>query len=1101
MTDPKQESFEAAPRKDSLFTHLEVHSHYTLLGATPTVTELVARAKAEAFTHLVLTDSNALYGSVAFHNACLKEGIQPVLGMTISVASPPDVRVRSSKQPGSMPGIKPGTKPGHLVLLAKNHAGYRSLCRLSSMMQASSDREMLASRGLEWSSLAANTEGLFCLSGGRSGWMERLVRDGDVGEAHRYAARLGGAFGENALLSIEIHSPEDRVFAQEIENIGYRFGLRTVAVQPVYCLEPKDRSRLQLLEAIKRNQPLADLEKSAESQVDRWDLHWLEAGEVASRFAFLPEAVNQAGDIARQCQPALPDGRPIWPVLKLPEGKQPDEALSELAGDGLNAIYGSPAPVEVESRLMRELEAIRSTGYTPLFLIVADIVRYARETGVPVSTRGSVANSLVAYCTGITTVDPIAHDLLFERFLNPARSSPPDIDLDFCSRRRDEILAYVRRIYGEDQVSLVATISTLRPKSAVRETGKALGLDEDEISRLAKFLPRGWHPDPRRRSKRSVKDLLAELDDPRLKEVVSRAYELIGQPHHLSVHPGGVVITPGPLTDFVPVQLAPKGFLITQFDHKDLESLGLPKLDLLGISALTVMADAAELVRQHHDPNFRLEDIPLQDKDTGDLLESGSTIGVFQCESAGAQRTLRQLKARSVPDLAVANAFFKPGPATGGMAQAFIRRYRGEEDVRYLHPSLEPILAPTKGVLLFQEQILRVATEIAGLDWRQANQLRRGMSRFRAHEMEALQTQFVSGCTRPPPDGPGFNQDQAEKLWEQVLAFAGYGFNQGHATAYADVSYRSAYLKTHWPAAFFCARLADWGGFHHPAIYTAEAIRLGLTIRPSHVNHSHRNFTLTYSGQQSAVSGQQSAVSGQLHDSTVHHSSISFPNGERSSPGPVPGSRPRSPILWAGLSQIRGLRRSSIQQIIAERAVRPFDSLEDLLERITLQPKEVTHLIQCGALDGLGASRAALLAGAGDIRRAGSTKQMAFVFDDESDIPADTMAERLEWERHILGRPISVHPLDLVDSLPENAIPLRELDAARGQTVIVTGVRLPGWTGGPGYFFGDQETFVIARQDESLKTPKAWLPLRIQGRWLNDKWGTHWLQAEAIHPL
>ncbi len=737
-------SGEASSQIEDGFTHLEVHSYYTLLQATPSVEELVAQAKAEGSTHLALTDTNALYGAVVFQRACLEAGIQPIIGMTLNVAPPPDIESRFYDE------------PGHLVLLAKGSDGYRSLCRISSFIQGSPDRETLAKRGLDWDSIAGNADGLICLSGGRKGWIERFLRDGNQEEAGRYAARLGGLFGEDAHLSLEIHSAEDLEIAREVENLGHRFGLSTVAVQPIYCLEPVDVSRLQLLQAINKNIHLEDVRKAASKSADKHDLHWLNYRQVAQRFERFPGAMERTAAIALRCQPALPDGQPIWPVLNLPKGKSPDQALEEMARAGFEAKYGSEISDEVNQRLNKELAAIGHSGFTPLFLIVADIVRHAVQTGVPVSTRGSVANSLVAYCLGITTVDPVAHDLLFERFLNPARTTPPDIDLDFCSRRRDEILTYVRKTYGDDKVALVATISTLRPKSAVRETGKAFGLGEEEIGRLAKSLPRDWHPDPRRRSKRTVDDLLAELDEPRLKQVVSAAYELIGYPHHLSVHPGGVVITPGPLTDYVPVQMAPKGFLITQFDHKDLESIGLPKLDLLGISALTVMSDAADLVRFYYDPKFRLQDIPMGDAPTGDMLEAGRTIGVFQCESAGAQRTLRQLKARTVPDLAVANAFFKPGPATGGMAQAFIRRYRGEERVSYLHPTLEPILAPTKGVLLFQEQILRVATEIAGLSWEEANQLRRGISKFQAHEMESLQTQFIAGCTRPTPSGPGF---------------------------------------------------------------------------------------------------------------------------------------------------------------------------------------------------------------------------------------------------------------------------------------------------------------------------------------------------------
>ncbi|MCP4518649.1 MAG: DNA polymerase III subunit alpha, partial [Delftia sp.] len=352
-----------------------------------------------------------------------------------------------------------------------------------------------------------------------------------------------------------------------------------------------------------------------------------------------------------------------------------------------------------------------------------------------------VANSLAAYCTGISTVDPIAHDLMFERFLNPARADPPDIDLDFCSRRRDEVLRYVQRTYGAERVALMATVSTMRPRSAVRETAKACGLDEAQIRQLTATLPSGRSSTRQRGRSLTLNDMLEGVEGQRQRQVMRLAHGIVGQPHHLSVHPGGLVIAPGPLTDIAPLHWTPTGFLITQFGYQDMEALGLPKIDLLGVRALTVLADSAALVQRHYDPAFRLDDIPLPatqpehpgctvspaERRTGDLLSQAETIGVFQCESVGARRTLRQLRARTVRDLAVANAFFKPGPATGGMAKTFVRRYRGEEAVSFLHPALAPILGATQGVLLFQEQILRVAREVAGLDWEQANHLRRGV--------------------------------------------------------------------------------------------------------------------------------------------------------------------------------------------------------------------------------------------------------------------------------------------------------------------------------------------------------------------------------------
>jgi DNA polymerase III subunit alpha len=1014
------------------FTHLWVHSHYSLLGSTAGVDDLVQQAVTDQLSHLALTDRNGLYGAVAFARACRTAAIQPILGMTIPVAAPAAESVTDPET------------PGRLVLLAVGPAGYRSLCRLSAELQGSPEREKRLAQGLPWETLKAHTEGLISLSGGRIGWLERYLRAGNRAAASRYAAHLGGLYGERAFLSLELQRPEDAAVCQETVQIGQRFGLAAVVAQPVYTLSPSERPQLQLMAAIDHNCRLENVPPGA---LPGWgdpdaDLHWLAPAEIAARYAAFPEALAQVGAIVTQCEPALPDGRRLWPVLDLPADETPESLLQQLAEAGLQERYG-PQAAAAAPRLARELAAINQHGYAPLFLVVADIVRFARETAVPVSTRGSVANSLVAYCLGITTVDPIAYDLLFERFLNPSRADPPDIDLDFCSRRRDEVLAYIREKYGRERVALVATINTFQPKSAVRETARAMGLAEAEIARLVKLLPARWHPDPRRRDRRTLAEIAAEQEEPAMRLVLAAADPLVGRPHHLSVHPGGLIITPGPLTDYVPVQWTAKQFLITQFDHRDVEQLGLPKLDLLGIRALTVLADAADMVRREADPAFRLDTIPLDDAATGNLLARGETIGVFQCESAGAQRTLRQLQAHTVADLAAANAFFKPGPATGGMAAAFVRRYRGLEPVSYLHPALAPILASTQGILLFQEQILRLATEIAGLSWAEADHLRRGMSKFQAEEMATIQTRFVNGCIQVA----GLRAAQAQTLWEQVLAFAGYGFNRGHATAYADVSYRSAYLKAHYPAAFLAARLADSGGFHHPAIYIAEARRLGLTVRPPHINHSSYTWTLDR-------------------------------------------RPPTAGVLWMGLGQIRDLRQTAIDRIVSQR---PFTSLVDLTERVPLQGKELTHLIQCGALDGLAASRAALLATAERLALTGSADQLAFDFFQPEIVP-ETAAARLDWERHILGLPLSVTPLDLLPGWPAGCLPLADLAKSAGRPIQFIGYRLPGWTGGPGFFLSDGRHYLIARGEETAAVPRPWALLQGHGRWREDEWGSGWLQ-------
>lgn len=1026
------------------FTHLRVHSHFSLLQAVPRLAELIAQAQADDLTAVALTDTNALYGVVPFVHACQKAQMRPVVGLTCALAPPPD-------HPAGVP-----TDPGQLVLLAMNPSGYRSLCRLASLLQGSPQREALLAQGLPWEQLRAHSEGLMGIETGRDGWLTRYLLADTRQTAVRYVSRLGAIFQENGYLSLELDRPQDQTLAGEIISLGHRFGLPAVAMHPIFYLRPEQSDTLRLLQAIHTIQPIASLPPTNPD----FSPHWLSPDEMAEKFATYPEALQTVGEIVGKCGPILPDGRPIWPAISLPEAQTAEEALRQQAQAGLNGRYGVEPPPATQQRLETELTAILKQGFASFFLVVADIVRFAREQKVPVSTRGSVANSLTAYCLGITTVDPIAHGLLFERFLNPSRANLPDIDLDFCSRRRDEILIYLRQTYGAERVALVATISTMRPRSAVRETAKAFGLSEAQIKAIVARLPSRWEMEENEAGEVDFGPIVAQTEDEGERAILQAAQQIVGAPHHLSLHPGGVVITPGELTDLVPLQWSPKGFVATQFDFASLEKIGLPKIDLLGIRALTVLAEAAELIRKGYDKAFDLAQIPLNDKRTGQLLARGETVGVFQCESEGGQRTLCQLRAHSVPDLAIANAFFKPGPAMGGMAQAFIRRYRGQEAVSYLHPALEPILSHTKGVLLFQEQVLRIAHEVAHLSWEQADHLRRGMSKMNPKEMNLMRVQFIAGCQ------PVLTAVEAETLWEQVAAFAGYGFNQGHATAYADVSYRSAYVKAHWPAPFLCARLSEEGGFYHPAIYIAEAQRLGMSVRPPHVNFSQYAFSLTQEGKRKPA------------------------------------------VLWMGLGQVRDLRHEAIATILAQRKKAQFTDLRDLLARVPLQSKEVLHLIQGGALDGLAESRAALLAEWEGFDRAGNILQMGFNFAPRQSIPAESAGQRLAWEQAVLGWPVSVHPLQTVTTSLDKITPLADLPKLPGQWVSIAGARLPGWTGGKSFYFSDGSNYVAVRQTKSRqessskdKRPSLWHAVQMNGRWQVDEWDNGWFQAEQVEPL
>lgn len=1035
------------------FTNLHVHSTFTLLGATASVEELATRATQEGMTHLALTDTDVLYGAVAFQKACQHAGIRPIIGMTLTMAPPDELTTFKDALP----------ETSCLVLLAQNEQGYRSLCQLSSKIQSSPHREQLMETGISLDELRTFRKGLICLTGGRRGWTERFLRLGRKRDAHRYLGRLAGIFDQQLFLSLEIHTKNDEMVAQHLMDLGHFLGIPPVAVQPVYCLEENDNERLKLLAAIKHNCLLTELPIAATPDSGNTEIHthWLKATEMARRFSRFPDALAQTQKIAESCQESLPDGHLVWPAIDLQYGQTPETKLREDAMVGMIKYYGSEPSPHILVRLEHELDSIIKYGYTPLFLVVADIVRFAIDAHIPVSTRGSVANSLVAYCTGITTVDPIAHELLFERFLSPARIDAPDIDLDFCSRRRDEVLAYVRKTYGEERVALVATISTMQPRSAVRETAKAYGVNEKQLNKILASLPHGWHPDPRRRDHRTIAEILDGIQDAHLRSIVEKAYALVDQPHHLSIHPGGIIITPGPLTDYVPTQWAAKGCVITQYDHIDVEAIGLPKIDLLGIRALTVLADAAQAVRMHYNPDFKLETIEADDPSTGEMIARGETIGVFQCESEGARRTLLKLQAKSVRDLAVANAFFKPGPATGGMADAFVKRYRGQASVTYLHPSLRPILGKTQGILLFQEQILRVATEIAGLSWQQAGYLRRGMSKMQKEEMAHMQQQFIAGCQRPGPEGRGLSKEQALTLWEQVAAFSGYGFNQGHATAYANISYRSAYLKKHWPAAFFYGRLQSWGGFHHPAVYMVEAMRLGISVRLPHINYSGQKFRLTHE------------------------------NG--------------LPVLWMGLDFIRDLRSSINRMLIKEQKRSPFLNLRDFLSRVPVREKEVRHFIQCGALDGLGENRITMLQHADRILRSGDARQLAFDFTVQS-YTSHTLNQQLTWEKTICGYPFRALTaiFDVLRYSTDTKSPtfkLDELSQHPGKSIHSIAARIPGRSGGGSIYLWDGRTWILAKLNNNLKFPGVWVPILVTGRFLRDQWGIAWLQVEAIHPL
>lgn len=939
---------------------LHLHSHWSLLDGVSSVSEIVSFAQSVNLPALALTDSNALYGAMEFVTECRKIGIAPILGMELSWVG--------------------GTQ---IVLHAQNMRGYGNLCRLITRLQAAPDREAALARGLTLNDLAPHTDGLMALSGGWRSPVDAFIRQDNLGQADAFVREFINLFGRDRFfIELQIIDKADVAIAHALQSLADRWHVHTVATHDIHYLSADDALHYRVLTAMRHNVRLADLPPLP-------DYAFPAEQTMRDHFAEFPHALDATQQIAEQCRFDFPLGQWRFPSLNLPSGRTPTEEMRILALAGAARNYGVLNPL-LQARLEKEIHVIDKLGYAPYFLVVADIVRFAREHGVPISPRGSASSSVVAYCLGIHDIDPIAHNLYFERFLSLERHDPPDIDLDLCSHRRDEVIRYVYQKYGADRVAMVCTYATLRARYALREVGKAYGLPEKRIGELADQLPGFWHPGMRKQLAEAQAELIEQTHDPIEREVLQVSRALDGTPHHLSIHPGGIVIAPGAITDIVPLQHATKGLLVTQFDLGGIEKSGLIKIDLLGISALTVIADSIELIRQR-EPEFSIEQIPLSDAEAAQMLSTAHSIGCFQTESPGMRMTLRELTARNTNDLLIALALYRPGPLQGGLKDAFVRRHLGQESAEYLHPALEPILRETYGVILYQEQVLRIAHEVAGFTLGEADTLRRAMSKKLSREMEQLHQKFIEGAMKTS----GIDTPIAQKIWDLMAVFAGYGFPKAHAAGYAVVAYRMAYLKTHYPAEFMTARLAVWGGFYHPGVYMSEARRLGLAVSPPHINHSNEVFTL---------------------------------------------ESPKT--LWMGLGQVRELTHVTAKTIIAQR---PYQSLDDFLIRAQPQYIEAVHLVKAGALNGLGHPKAMLAQLERSRWHGRHTGQLGLLNTaTEMTLAEPSIHERATWEREVLGQLVSVHPLQLcIEELSKySRIQSNELPHHIHQEVHIAGVRL-----------------------------------------------------------
>jgi len=924
---------------------------------------------------LGLCDHYTLTGLIEFYDACQAEGVQPILGVTLPVTAERGVGV------------------GRLTVLAMDLTGWASLCRLSSAVMTETPEK--AQGALPFDRFAEQAVGLICLSGGRNNLLARLLSEGQTERAQQFIGALADAFGDRLYLEVQRHDSLDNAWVVQLASLAERLSLPLVATHGIYYLEPQQSALQRVLTAIRLNCRLNEIPPA---EMAPPNAYFIGAEEMSRRFSDLPQACASTLEIASRCRLKLPLGTPHYPQVASPDAN-PSELLRQQAYHGAAQRYGELTP-EIRQRLERELTTIESLGYSSLFLIMQEIVQFARQQGIPISSRGSAASSLVAHCLGITSPEPLRYNLYFERFLNPARATPPDIDTDLCSRRRDEVINFVYRRFGAERVAMVCTINRFRRRSALREVAKAYGLPQKEISAMTEALPRRWYGALARsgEGESPYAVLLERYRSPLHQQILRHASALLGAPHHPSIHPGGVVIAPGNLTDLAPTQLAAKGVVVTQFDLDSIERLGLIKIDLLGIRGLSVLGGVAQQVTAASATNYSaplevLDAIPEDDPETARLVSSGETIGCFQIESPGMRATLREIGAKCVDDVMTALALYRPGPLTGGLKEAFVRRFRGEEPVQHLHPALAPLLDETYGVILYQEQVLRIAHELAGLSLEESDLLRRAMSHFDpGKQMQTLKERFLQGALArahiPEP--------VAERVWELMAAFAGYGFPKAHAASYALVSWRAAWCKAHYPALFMASVLANWGGYYGQRTYLLEARRLGLRVRPPHVNYSQMEFSLSY------------------------------PDGQAT--------------LFMGLNQVRELTRRTQERLLRQR---PFHSLSDFLARADPRPVEAENLIRVGALEGFGSIPMLLAQLKGAQPRNG---QLSLFATEIPEVQDWSVAARIAAEQEILGVPVSLHPLELAAEKIAAAGAISTLEAAGrvNQPVRVAGVRL-GW--------------------------------------------------------
>jgi len=898
-------------RPSTEFVHLHVHTEYSLLDGANRINDLIARTAELGMKSIAITDHGVMYGVVDFYKAALKNGIKPILGCEVYTAK----RTRFDRQPGI------DADQGHLVLLARNNEGYRNLMKIVS---AGFTEGFYYKPRIDMELLRRYAKGITALSACMSGDIPSAILNGDYNKARQLALDFNEIFGHgNFYLELQNNGIEEQnLLNQNLIKLSRETGIPLVATNDAHYLRKEDAKAHEVLLCIQTGRKITDDDRMRFSS----DEFYIKSpDEMAMAFANIPEAIENTVKIAESCNVELEFNKLHLPVFDVPYGKDPFEYLKNLCYEGLKRLPGNAAsnPAYTE-RLDYELQVIRQMGYVDYFLIVWDFIKYAKDNGIMVGPgRGSAAGSLAAYCLGITNIDPIKYNLLFERFLNPERITMPDIDIDFCYERRQEVIDYVVRKYGEDRVAQIITFGTMAARAAIRDVGRALDIPYGEVDIIAKMIPfqPGMTID-------KALDLNPELktryeNDMRIKELIDTARLLEGMPRHASTHAAGVVISRDSVTEYVPLQKN-DDIITTQFTMGILEELGLLKMDFLGLRTLTVIRDAVDLIYKNHGVKIDIDKLDMEDPDVFKMIGEGKTSGVFQLESAGMTQFMKELKPASIEDIIAGISLYRPGPMDS--IPKYIRNKNSPEEIEYEHPLLENILDVTYGCMVYQEQVMQIVRELAGYSYGRSDLVRRAMAKKKHDVMKKERENFIYGIVDENGNilvkgavRNGVDEKTANRIFDQMMDFASYAFNKSHAAAYAVVAYQTAWLKHYYPVEFMAASLNSFlGSSEKISQYVLECKKMGIDVLPPDVNESDVRFTVV-----------------------------------------------RGKIRF-GMAAVKNVGESAVMELISERNEHgPFRSFSDFCMRIgerDFNKRCVESLIKCGAFDSFKVYRSKLMA-------------------------------------------------------------------------------------------------------------------------------------------